>query len=78
MFKKPFVPDGTVLREQGRSQMSEWITTTCVVLVEGSLVALGLSLYKGFISSPRTLVAGVAGLMGVIVPVAYLVRAYFR
>jgi hypothetical protein len=78
MMNKTLIPDGSALKDQGRAGMSDWITTICVAIVGVSLVVLGLSLYKGFASSQRTLVAGVMGLIGVILPPVYLARGYLN
>lgn len=62
----------------GRGRTPEWIIASLLILLEVSLIVLSLSLYKGLTNNSRTIVGGVAGLLGVLLPALYLARLYIK
>lgn len=62
----------------GRGRTPEWIIASLLILLEVSLIVLSLSLYKGLTKNSRTIVGGVAGLLGVLLPALYLARLYIK
>lgn len=66
------------LGRPGNGRTPEWMIVWLLLLLEGSLFVLGLVLYKGLAKNSRTLTAGVAGLLGVLLPAVYLARLYLR
>lgn len=62
----------------GSGRAPEWIAASLLILLEVSLLVLGLALYKGLAKNSRTIVGGVAGGLGVLLPSLYLARLYFK
>jgi hypothetical protein len=76
MIVKP--SDRSNPERQGGKPTGEWIIVSLLILLEASLVVLSLSLYKGFSSTSRTFIVGIAGVIGVMLPSLYLGRIYIK
>lgn len=66
------------LGAQRSGRMPDWGLASLLILVELSVLVLGLALYKGVTTNSRTLIAGVAGAVGALLPALYLARLYFK
>lgn len=62
----------------GSGRPPEWIVASLLILLEISLLVFSLVLYKGLAKNSRAMVAGLAGVLGVVLPFLYLARLYFK